>query len=152
MPVPITYRELYQILFDAHVVSPVYLKLMQPPFPKWYDTNAQCEYHVGITGHSIKNCITFKKMIERLIKMGIVKFDDPSGAKNPLLNRSSKGVNAILKNAGKRIKMNIAKVKTLLRGVWKKMVEEGLIIPDSEEKSEGMRNYCELNFMNKSKA
>lgn len=77
--IPMTYRELYQNLYDAHMVSPSYLKRMQPPYPKWYDTNAQCEYHAGITGHSIENCTTFKKLVERFIKMGIVKFGDPSG-------------------------------------------------------------------------
>ncbi|KAA3460706.1 hypothetical protein EPI10_027341 [Gossypium australe] len=39
-PIPMTYRELYQNLFDTHVVSPFYLKPMQPPFPKWYDALA----------------------------------------------------------------------------------------------------------------
>ncbi|KAH1031578.1 hypothetical protein J1N35_043752, partial [Gossypium stocksii] len=52
MPIPITYKELYQSLFDAHVVSLFYLNPMQPSFPKWYDTNAQCEHHTRITGHS----------------------------------------------------------------------------------------------------
>ncbi|XP_052875470.1 uncharacterized protein LOC128280883 [Gossypium arboreum] len=33
-PIPMSYKELYQSLFDAHVVSPFYLKPMQPPFPK----------------------------------------------------------------------------------------------------------------------
>ncbi|KAA3462132.1 trans-resveratrol di-O-methyltransferase-like [Gossypium australe] len=32
-PIPMTYKELYQSLFDAHVVSPFYLKPMQPPTP-----------------------------------------------------------------------------------------------------------------------
>ncbi|XP_040940157.1 uncharacterized protein [Gossypium hirsutum] len=32
--IPMTYRELYQNLFDAHVVSPFYLKPKQPPFTK----------------------------------------------------------------------------------------------------------------------
>ncbi|XP_012481113.2 uncharacterized protein LOC105796011 [Gossypium raimondii] len=77
-PIPMTYKELYQNLYDAHMVSPSYLKPMQPPYPKWYDTNAQCEYHAGITGHSIEKCTTFKKLVERFIKMGILKFDDPS--------------------------------------------------------------------------
>ncbi|XP_016755327.1 uncharacterized protein [Gossypium hirsutum] len=58
--ISITYRELYKSLFNAHVVSPFYLKSMQPPYPKWYDASAQCEYHVGITGHSIENCTSFK--------------------------------------------------------------------------------------------
>ena len=52
-PIPITYGELYQKLFDAHIVSPFYLEPMQPPYPKWYDANTQCEYHAGITRHSI---------------------------------------------------------------------------------------------------
>ncbi|XP_012442061.1 uncharacterized protein LOC105767082 [Gossypium raimondii] len=65
-----SYRELYRNLFDAHVVSPFYLKPLQPPYPKWYDANAQCDYHVGITGHSIENCTAFKKLVERLIGDG----------------------------------------------------------------------------------
>ncbi|XP_012461571.2 uncharacterized protein LOC105781592 [Gossypium raimondii] len=88
-PISMTYRELYQNLYDAHMVSPFYLKPIQPPYPKWYDTNAQCDYHAGITGHSIKNCTTFKKLVERFIKIGIVKFGDPSGtnvAGDPLPN------------------------------------------------------------------
>ncbi|KAA3487229.1 trans-resveratrol di-O-methyltransferase-like [Gossypium australe] len=34
-PIPMTYRELYQNLFDAHVLSLFYLKSMQLSFPKW---------------------------------------------------------------------------------------------------------------------
>ncbi|KAA3482723.1 hypothetical protein EPI10_004947 [Gossypium australe] len=78
-----TYRELYQNLFEAHVVSPFYLKPMQHSYPKWYDVNSQYEYRAGVTRYSIENCIAFKKLVERLIKMGIVKFDNPSGAENP---------------------------------------------------------------------
>ncbi|KAA3481378.1 hypothetical protein EPI10_021749 [Gossypium australe] len=138
------YRELYQSLFDAHIVSPFYLKPMQPPFSKWYDTNAQCE----ITGHSVKNCIAFKKLVDRFIKMGIVKFDDPSGpnvAANSLLSHSDKLVNAIIENGGKRTKMDITEIKTPLRWVWKKMVKGGLIKQDLEERLERMRNYCEFH-------
>ncbi|KAA3468923.1 hypothetical protein EPI10_014762 [Gossypium australe] len=38
-PIPMTYRELYKNLFDAHIVAPVYLKPLQPPYPKWYDAS-----------------------------------------------------------------------------------------------------------------
>ena len=85
-PIPISYKELYQNLFDAHVVSPFHVKPLQPPYPNWYDANVQCDYHAGITGHSIENCTTFKKQVERLINMGIVKLDDSSSAKNSLPN------------------------------------------------------------------
>ncbi|KAA3485066.1 hypothetical protein EPI10_007099 [Gossypium australe] len=141
-------RELYQNLFDAHVVSPFYIEPLQPPFPKWYDAKAQCEYHAGIAGHSIENCIVFKKLIERFIKMGIVKFDDPlrpNVAENPLPNHSDKGVNAIVENGGKRIKVDVAEVKTPLRWVWKQMVNEGLIMQESGEEPERVRKYCEFH-------
>ncbi|KAA3476499.1 hypothetical protein EPI10_010478 [Gossypium australe] len=139
--------ELYQSLFDAHVVSPFYIKPMQPPFPKWYDANAQYEYHARITRHSIENYIAFKKLIERFIKMGIVKFDDPSRlnvAANLLPSHSDKRVNAIIENGGKRTKMDIKEVKTPLKWVWKKMVESRLITQDLEEKSRKAMNYCEF--------
>ncbi|XP_012491198.2 uncharacterized protein LOC105803517 [Gossypium raimondii] len=147
-PFLITYRELYQNLYDAHVVSLSYLKPMQPPYPKWYDTNAQCEYHAEITGHSIENCTTFKKLVERFIKMGIIKFDDPSGpnvAENLLPNHVDKGVNAIIENKRRRIKNDLVEIKTPLKWVWRLMIEEGLIRQDSTEKPEGTRKYFEFH-------
>ncbi|XP_017624829.1 uncharacterized protein LOC108468459 [Gossypium arboreum] len=115
IPIPITYRELYKSLFDAHVVSSFYLKLLQPPYPKWYDASAQCEYHAGITGHSIENCTSFKRVVERLINMGVVKFDDAPSVGNPLPNHTDDGVNAIVKNMVRRIKLDVAEVKAPMR-------------------------------------
>ncbi|XP_052883476.1 uncharacterized protein LOC108451439 [Gossypium arboreum] len=143
-----TYRELYENLFNAHVVSLFYLKPMQPPFPKWYDVNAQCEYHTGIPGHTIENCTAFKKIVERFIKMGIVKFDDPTGpnvAGNPLPSHSDKVVNGIDENEGKRTKMEISEVKTPLSWVWKQVVNRGLIKKDSDEKPKRARKYYEFH-------
>ncbi|XP_017613613.1 uncharacterized protein LOC108458722 [Gossypium arboreum] len=147
-PILMTYRELYQNLFDAHVVSLFYLKPIQPPFPKWYDANTQCEYHTGIARHTIVNCTAFKKLVERFIKMGIVKFDDPIGPNvvgNPLPSHSDNGVNAIVENRGRRTKMDVSKVKTPLRWVWKKIVEKGLLIQDLREKPEGAKYYYEFH-------
>ncbi|XP_016745682.1 uncharacterized protein [Gossypium hirsutum] len=144
-PIPMSYKELYQSLFDAHVVSPFYLKPMQPPFPKWYDANAQCEYHAGATGHSIENCTTFKKLVERLINMGIVKFDDTPSVGNPLPNHGDKGINAIIESSGKEIKMNVAEVNTPLKEVWKKIVEKGLVTQNSRDRHQRAKSYCEFH-------
>ncbi|XP_052479494.1 uncharacterized protein LOC128034713 [Gossypium raimondii] len=141
-PIPMSYRELYRNLFDAHVVSPFYLKPLQPPYPKWYDANAQCDYHAGITGHSIENCTAFKKLVERLIGMGVVKFDDATKAENPLPDHTDGGVNIMGKD--RRIKADIADVKTPLRRVWKEMVKRGLIV--SEGSCERKRNYCKFHY------
>ncbi|XP_017613781.1 uncharacterized protein LOC108458898 [Gossypium arboreum] len=125
-PIPVTYRKLYKSLFDAHVVAPFDLELLQPPNPKWYDANAQCEYHAGITGHSIENCTSFKRCVERLIKADVVKFNDTPGTGNPLPSHTDKGVNAIIENMGRKVKLNIAEVRTPLKLVWKEMHKRGL--------------------------
>ncbi|XP_012435079.1 uncharacterized protein LOC105761728 [Gossypium raimondii] len=147
-PIPVTYRELYQNLFDAHVVSPFYLKPMQPLYPKWYDANAQCEYHAGTKGHSIENCIAFKKLVEKLINLGIVKIGDSSGpnvAGNPLPNHDDKEVNAIIEYGGRRVKANVAEIKTPLEWVWKQMMKEGLIKQDSIKRPKGVRKFCKFH-------
>ncbi|XP_052874164.1 uncharacterized protein LOC128279406 [Gossypium arboreum] len=143
-----SYRELYQSLFDAHVVSPFYLKPMQPPFPKWYDANTQCEYYAGITGHSIENCTAFKKLVEKFIEMGIVKFGDPLGpnvAGNLLPDHVNKGINAIVESGSKRIKADVAEVKTPLSWVLKHMIDGGLIAQHSRERPREARKYCEFH-------
>ncbi|XP_052486345.1 uncharacterized protein LOC128041071 [Gossypium raimondii] len=110
--------------------------------------NAQCEYHAGISGHSIENCTAFKKAVERFIKMGLVKLDDPSGpnvAGNPLPNLSDKGINVIIENGGRRIKDDIAKVNTPLKWVWRQMINRGLIKQESKQRPKGIGRYCEFH-------
>ncbi|XP_016755248.1 uncharacterized protein [Gossypium hirsutum] len=140
-PIPMTYKELYQSLFNAHVVAPFYLKPLQPWFPKWYDANAQCEYHAGIVGHSIENCTTFKKLVERFIQMGIVKFDSAPSTENPLPNHTDNGVNAIDGGIGKMTNRDVSEVKNSFetslerdgkkRGLMDSIVIQGLM--DSKE-------------------
>ncbi|KAA3452473.1 RNA-directed DNA polymerase (Reverse transcriptase), Ribonuclease H-like protein [Gossypium australe] len=45
----------------------------------------------------------------------------------------------------KRVKTDIAEVKTLMRWVWKEMIKRGLALSDSEEECEEMRNGCEFH-------
>ncbi|XP_017613920.2 uncharacterized protein LOC108459067 [Gossypium arboreum] len=141
----VTYKELYQTLFNAHVVSPVYLKLMQPPYPKWYNENVQCEYHAGITGHAIENCTAFKMLVEKLLEMGIIKFDESFGGQNPLPNHADKGVNAVIENAGKRARMTMVEVRTSLREVWKEIMKRGLITQSLGNRPQKIGNYCEFH-------
>ncbi|XP_052485199.1 uncharacterized protein LOC128040476 [Gossypium raimondii] len=73
--------------------------------------------------------------------MGVVKFDDSIKAENPLPNHTDGGVNIM--GEDRKIKADIADVKTPLRWVWKEMVKRGLIA--SEESCEKRRNYCEFH-------
>ncbi|XP_040937484.1 uncharacterized protein [Gossypium hirsutum] len=142
-PIPVTYRELYQSLYDAHIISPFHFKLLQPPYPKWYDANARCEYHAGIPWHSIENRTGFKKTVERLIKMGVVKVDNTPNTENPLPNHSDQEVNAIGETSERRIKEGVAEVRTPMKMIWEEMVKREMII--SKERNEGARDYCEFH-------
>ncbi|XP_040967970.1 uncharacterized protein [Gossypium hirsutum] len=128
-----------------YTVDPFHLEPLQPPYPKWYDANAQCEYHAGITGHSIENCTSFKRCVERLIKAGVLKFDDTPGTGNPLASHTHKGVNAIIENVGRKVKLNIAEVRTPLKLVWNEMQKRGLVPQGLGDKIQDTRNYCEFH-------
>ncbi|XP_052876188.1 uncharacterized protein LOC108487743 [Gossypium arboreum] len=96
-PIPMTYRELYQSLYDAHVV-------------------------------------------ERLIKMGVVKFNNTPNTENPLPNQ---GVNAIGETSERRIKEGVAEVRMSMKMIWEEMVKREMII--SKERNEEARDYCEFH-------
>ncbi|XP_040951562.1 uncharacterized protein [Gossypium hirsutum] len=121
MPIPVTY--------NPHIPN----GMMQTP---------KCEYHAGISGHSIENCIGFKKEVERLIKMGVVKFDDTPSTENPLPNHSDQGVNTVGDTDMRRIKEGVSEVRTLMKMIWEEMVKREMII--SKEMNKGVRDYCEF--------
>ncbi|XP_040956089.1 uncharacterized protein [Gossypium hirsutum] len=116
-PIPMIYKELYQNLFNAHVVAP---RL------------------------SIENCTTFKKVVEGLIKLGVVKFGDSPNTES-LLPNHDEGVNAIIENGGRRVKANVVEIRTPLEWVWKQMVKGGRIKQDSIERPEGVSKFCEFH-------
>ncbi|XP_016694403.1 uncharacterized protein [Gossypium hirsutum] len=92
--------------------------------------------------------MAFKKVVERLIKVGIVRFDDPTTPNvvgNPLPNHADQGVNGISEGRNKKTKYEMAEVRTPLRRVWKEMAKRGLIVLDSREEIEQERNYCEFH-------
>ena len=97
-PILISYIELYPRLVENHPITPICLSPFKPPFPKWYDENAQCSYHDGNKGHSTKNCMTLNYKVQELIKAGKVGFEDtdaPNVTSNLLPNHIGPKINAI---------------------------------------------------------
>ena len=88
-PIPCTYAELFPQLVAKYMVTPVQILPLQPPFPKWYNSNTHCDYHSGAVGHTIENCIALKYKVRDLIKKGELSFeitDEPNVNANPLPN------------------------------------------------------------------
>ena len=80
--------------------------------------------------------------------MRSVRFDDPTVpnvARNSFPNLTDQGVNGISEGESKKIKYEVAEVRTPLRRVWKEMVKRGLIVLDSREESEEEKSYCEFH-------
>ncbi|KAL4336044.1 hypothetical protein GQ457_07G000380 [Hibiscus cannabinus] len=59
---------------SVRLVVPSYPSPLQPPYPELYDFKAHCEYHAGIRGHSIEDCIAFKRRVQKLIQCKILRF------------------------------------------------------------------------------
>ena len=86
-PIPITYIELYPKLVQCDSLVLMDIPLMQPPYPKWYNENARCDYHSGNKGHSTKDCTALKRRVHNLIKARALTFEDedvPNVNENPL--------------------------------------------------------------------
>ncbi|XP_016670098.1 uncharacterized protein [Gossypium hirsutum] len=91
--------------------------------------------------HLIENCLS---LVERLVDVRVVKFDDALRVGNLLPNHTDNKVNAITDSEEKKIKLDVAEVGTLMREVLKKMMERGLIIRDFGSKSREVGNYCKF--------
>ena len=61
--IPMTYAELLPRLIQHQLLARVSVTPMEPPYPRWYDANAICDYHYRIKGHSIENCLALKNQV-----------------------------------------------------------------------------------------
>ncbi|KAH1247115.1 hypothetical protein GmHk_06G017076 [Glycine max] len=99
-PVPMAYSELWPSLLENHLVVFIPGKFFQPPYPKWYNSNATCAYHSGAPGHNIDSYLSFKYKVQHLINAGWLSFQEegPNVKTNPLASHGGASVNAIEKD------------------------------------------------------
>ncbi|KAI5440708.1 hypothetical protein KIW84_010254 [Lathyrus oleraceus] len=92
-----TYVDLYPSLVLKNL-----LQLRNPPqVPKplqwWYKPDLRCAFHQGAPGHDIENCYPLKYDIQKLVKSGMVSFEDrtPSVKANPLPAHGNSSINMV---------------------------------------------------------
>ncbi|KAJ9189329.1 hypothetical protein P3X46_000638 [Hevea brasiliensis] len=100
-PLPLPLSEIYRYLVGINQIVPVPLDPIQPPYPRWYDAIARCEYHGGAQGHSTDNCGALRGRVHALIWNGWLKIEGngslPNVTSNPLPNHNAgSGVNMIV--------------------------------------------------------
>ena len=125
--IPITYIELLPKLIQGQLIARVSLTPMEPPYPRWYDANATCDYHYGIKDHSTENCLSLKNQVQALKNAGLINFGYnkdgvPNIISNPLPNHSEPKINAIsISFMGER-KTHVRNIATPLEVVYEKLV------------------------------
>ncbi|KAH1254405.1 hypothetical protein GmHk_04G010857 [Glycine max] len=130
-PLPMTYEDLLPSLIANHLAVVTPGKVLQPPFPKWYDPNATCKYHGGVPGHSIEKCLALKYKVKHLIDAGWLTFqeDRPNVRTNPLANHGGGAVNAVESDRPRRSKP-LKDVATPRRFIFEAL-QKGGVIPHS---------------------
>ncbi|KAL4319672.1 hypothetical protein GQ457_18G008790 [Hibiscus cannabinus] len=144
-PIPMSYAELYAQLHKADMVRPYIVSPYKPPFPAWYNEKVHCDYHNGVPGHSIEDCLSFKKMVQHMIKVGTLQIDTPNVAANPLPNHADRGVNVIEEVYNRGVKEKVADIKSPLRWVFQQLCMARLIEKGMEVVLEGCGAYCEFH-------
>ncbi|KAH1254260.1 hypothetical protein GmHk_04G010734 [Glycine max] len=131
-----TYEDLFSSLITNHLAVVTPEKVLQPPFPKWYDPNATCKYHGGVPGHSVEKCLALKYKVQHLIDVGWLTFqeDRPNVRTNPLANHGGGAVNAVESDRPRRSKP-LKDVATPRRFIFEAL-QKGGVIPHSGRKED----------------
>ncbi|KAH1228796.1 hypothetical protein GmHk_10G028725 [Glycine max] len=126
-----TYEDLLPSLIANHLAVVTPGRVLEPPFPKWYDPNATCKYHGGAPGHSIEKCLALKYKVQHLMDAGWLTFqeDRPNVRTNPLANHGGGAVNAVGSDRPHRSKP-LRDVATPRRFIFEAL-QKGGVIPHS---------------------
>ncbi|KAL5194241.1 hypothetical protein HKD37_20G056347 [Glycine soja] len=130
-PLPMTYKDLLPSLIANHLAVVTPGRVLEPPFPKWYDPNATCKYHGGVPGHSVEKCLALKYKVQHLMDAGWLTFqeDRPNVRTNPLANHGGGAVNAVESDRPHRSKP-LRDVATPRRFIFEAL-QKGGVIPHS---------------------
>ena len=111
-PIPMTYTELLLDLLHNALVAICPMKPLDPPYPKYFDVNATCDYHGGAIGHSIEKCLFCKHKVKTLIDSGWLKFQEnkPNIKANALSGHDNASINAI-DLEGHNLVKNVSEIK-----------------------------------------
>ncbi|TYK09460.1 uncharacterized protein E5676_scaffold499G00530 [Cucumis melo var. makuwa] len=131
-PIPMSYTELLSQLLKSHQVAIIPQEPIQPPYPKWYDPNAKCEYHAGAIGHSMENYFPLKAKVQSLVKAGWLKFkktgEEPDVNQNPLPNHEGPAIN-VVNTFTQRHKNRVSGITTSMKTLFQILHGAGYLSP-----------------------
>ncbi|KAL5180012.1 hypothetical protein HKD37_01G001213 [Glycine soja] len=147
-PIPMAYSELWPSLLENHLVVAIPGKVLQPPYPKWYDPGAKCVYHSGVPGHNIDSCIPFKYKVQHLISVGWLAFQEegPNVKTNPLASHGGASVNVVEEDGPSRTK-RLGDVATSRRFIYQSLQAACMVSRGGDERDECLFHLGESHDM-----
>ncbi|KAJ9182322.1 hypothetical protein P3X46_006326 [Hevea brasiliensis] len=132
-PLPLPLSEIYRYLVSINQIVSFPLDPIQPPYPRWYDAIAHCEYHGGAQGHSTDNCGALRGRVHALIRNGWLKIEGngslPNVTSNPLPNHNvGNGVNMIEPD-GERLAPEVEELIPHFEELFAMAMREGYLCP-----------------------
>uniref|UniRef100_A0A2N9I771 RNase H type-1 domain-containing protein n=1 Tax=Fagus sylvatica TaxID=28930 RepID=A0A2N9I771_FAGSY len=95
-PLPMPMTELYPILIEKGLISPIVPKPYGGPQRRDFNPNSACDFHFGEVGHTVENCGQLRHRVQDLIDHGVLKFEGlPNITTNPLPKHPEGGVNMV---------------------------------------------------------
>jgi hypothetical protein len=95
-PLPMPMTELYPILIEKSLISPIVPKPYSGPQRRDFNPNSACDFHFGEVGHTVENCGQLRHRVQDLIDHGVLKFEGlPNITTNPLPKHPEGGVNMV---------------------------------------------------------
>uniref|UniRef100_A0A2N9HV67 Reverse transcriptase/retrotransposon-derived protein RNase H-like domain-containing protein n=1 Tax=Fagus sylvatica TaxID=28930 RepID=A0A2N9HV67_FAGSY len=102
-PLPMPMTELYPILIEKSLISPIVPKPYNGPQRRDFNPNSACDFHFGEVGHTVENCGQLRHRVQDLIDHGVLKFEGlPNITTNPLPKHPEGGVNMVEVEEGER--------------------------------------------------
>ncbi|KAI5445534.1 hypothetical protein KIW84_013677 [Lathyrus oleraceus] len=89
--------KLYPSLVLKNLIQPRNPSQILEPLPWWYKPELRCAFHQGALGHDIENCYPLKYEVQKLMKSGMVSFEDraPNMKANPLPAHGNYAINMV---------------------------------------------------------
>ncbi|KAH1213274.1 hypothetical protein GmHk_14G041263 [Glycine max] len=136
-PIPMAHSELWPSLLENHLVVAIHGKVLQPPYPKWYDPEAKCVYHSGVPGHNIDSCIPFKYKVQHLISADWLSFQEEglNVKTNPLASHGGASMNAVEEDGPSRAK-RLGEVATSRRFIYQSLQAACMVSRGGDERDE----------------
>ena len=149
----VSYTELLPQLIQSQLLARTPLDPLIPPYSRWYDANASCDYHYRAKGHSTKNYTALKHKVQALMNARYVSFDfgktkGPNVTSNLLPNHPRPKINALVEDLAKGVKTRVDDVKTPMEIIYEAFVQVKLLQPKEgkNRKEEGQSEEISSHY------